>query len=411
MRTFEENLALYAKLAIRGGVNLQPGQELLLYADIADAVFARLIAAEAYKSGAKNVHILYGDEQAVLIRYKDGNDEAMHYAPNWFYDGLTVAMKGNTSRLGILSSDPNLLKNVAPEKIANYSKTQGLAMRSIMDIITQGQINWSLVGAPSPAWAKQVFPGDEEKIAVQKLWDAIFSVSRVLEDDPIASWTNHCDSLEKRQEWMNQRRFTEVHFTGPGTDLKVGLAENSIWQGGWGHSTKGIKHGPNVPTEEVFSMPHRLNVNGKVSSTKPLSVRGQVVDGIEVEFKDGAIIKASAKKGEDTFLKLLDTDPGAKHLGEVALVPNSSKVSQSNVLFYNTLYDENAASHIALGKSYAGNMPGYPTLTKQERLEKGSNDSLIHVDWMIGSSEINVSAKSASGPVKLMEAGEWVEKL
>lgn len=411
-RSFDENFALYAKLAIHGGVCLQPGQELLLAADIQDVRLVRLVIQEAYKAGAKNVHVLYGDEESSLIRYQLGSDEAMDYAPTWLYNGLAQAAESNAARLGIFSGNPNLLKDVPADRIAKYSKAQGIASKKLAEFISGFKINWSIVGAPSVAWAKMVFPNDDEATAMSKLWEAIFLTSRVLEEDPLVAWETHCDSLERRQNWLNERKITSLHFKGPGTDLHVGLAENASWKGGWGHAKNGIKCGPNIPTEEVFTMPHRSNVNGIVSSTKPLSVRGQLLDGIVMEFRDGAAVKATSKKGEETLLKLLETDEGASRLGEVALVPISSKVSQAGILFYNTLYDENAACHIAMGRCYSENMDGHDDLSEEERLAKGANDSLIHVDWMIGSPEVDVDATLADGSMlKLMSAGEWVETI
>ena len=411
-RSFDENLALYAKLAIHGGVCLQPGQELILAADVQDKEFARLVVKEVYIAGAKNVFTMFGDEAMSLLRFEHGSDEAMEYAPEWLINGFVQAYSGNAARLAIFSSDPNLLKNVAPDRIAKYSKSQGLASRPLMEFISGFKINWSIVGAPSPAWAKVVFPNDAESLAMKKLWDAIFLTSRIFEADPLTTWTSHCDSLERRQTWLNKHDLVELHFKGPGTDLHVGLAENHQWKGGWGYAKNGVKCGPNVPTEEVFTMPHRANVNGVVSSTKPLSVRGQLLEGIVMEFKDGAAVKATSKTGEETLHKLLETDEGANRLGEVALVPASSKVSQAGILFYNTLYDENAACHIAMGKCYSENMAGYDALSDEIRTENGANDSLIHVDWMIGSREVDVDATAGDGTtIPLMRSGEWVEKV
>ncbi len=407
-RSHQENLALYAKLAIHGGVGLAKGQELILRSDIQNLPLVRYVVEEAYRSGAKNVQVIFVDEKVGLLRYEFGSDEAIEYAPGWLYNALTEAYNQNAASLAIISDDPNLLKSVSPDKIAKSSKAQGIAALPVSEVISGFKINWSLIGAPSPGWAKLVFPDLPVDEAMDKLWHSILYTSRVLESDPLETWNKHCNTLEAKKDELNKLQITELHFTGPGTDLTVGLANNAVWQGGWGYAKNGVKCGPNIPTEEVFTMPHRSNVNGVVSSTKPLSVRGQLIDKIQMEFESGAVTKASASVGEETLLKLIETDPGARRLGEVALVPDSCLVSQSKTLFFNTLYDENAASHIALGRCYSENMEGFENLSKEKQLEDGANDSLIHVDWMIGSSQIDVAAKTKSqGTISLMKNGEW----
>ncbi len=409
MRSFEENLALLAKLAVVEGVNLQPGQELILRADIGNSQLVHLVTAEAYRVGAKQVSVMYSDESVSVIRFEAGSDEAMSYAPNWIYDGMTRAIEENAAVLSISSANPSLLANIPPEKVAVSSRSQGVAAKRISEYIGGFQINWSIVGAASPAWAQQVFAGLPEEEALQMLWNAIFLTSRILEDDPIASWTAHCNRLAERMLWLNELKLDAVRFRGPGTDLHVGLIPGHRWIGGRGQSKNGVQCSPNIPTEEIFTMPHRERTHGVVRSTKPLSLRGQIVSGIEVTFENGLVTQAKAARGEETLQRLIQTDEGSGRLGEIALVPNSSAVSQSGVLFLNTLYDENAASHIALGSAIGENYPGHDDLTDEQRLTAGVNESLIHVDWMIGSSEIDVDGIHADGTsTPLMRAGEWV---
>jgi aminopeptidase len=408
-RSFEENLGLYAKLAVREGVALQPGQELLVSAEIGDAALVRLIVAEAYRAGAKNVEVLWNDPQVVLARYREGSDEAIAYTPNWLYDGITRAHSENAARLGIASGDPGLLKDVPPERVAISSRAQAAAKKSMSELISGFAFNWCVIGAASPGWASKVFPDLTEDKAVARLWDLIFLTSRIHEEDPVAAWVAHSERLEERMKWLNDMRLDSLRFRGPSTDLRVGLVDGHMWVGGRGQAKNGVICSANIPTEEVFTMPHRDRVDGVVTSSKPLSVRGQILDGIQVEFKDGVIVSSRASQGEETLRRLLSTDEGAKRLGEVALVPQSSKVSQAGVLFYNTLYDENAASHIALGACYAENLSGYDELSDDERLARGANDSIIHVDWMIGSSDVDVDGLAADGSTTpLMRAGEWV---
>lgn len=408
-RSFEEKLALYAKLAVHEGVALRKGQELLISAEIEAAPLVRLVAEEAYKAGAKNVEVFWSDPQVALARLKNGSDEAIGYAPMWLIDGITQAHRDGAARLGILSTDPGLLSAIDPQRVATYSQAQGSAKKALSDLITQSHFNWGLVGAASPGWAARVFPGVPVEEAVKKLWDSIFLTSRIYEVEPLQAWRTHSESLEQKVVWLNELGLVELRFRGPGTDLRMGLADGHIWAGGRGVSKNGVKCSPNIPTEEVFTMPHRAQVEGVVRSSMPLSVRGQLVDEICVEFKDGVAVKASAGKGEETLERLLSSDDNARRLGEVALVPNSAKVAQAGILFYNSLYDENAASHIAFGGAYGENMSGYDDLSEAEREARGANDSIIHVDWMIGSGQMDVDGVDAAGNVTaLMRAGEWV---
>lgn len=409
MRSFEENLRLYAQLTVQEGVGLERGQELIISAEVDQTQFVRLVAQEAYKAGAKNVEVFWKDSELMRTRFIEASDEAIAYAPNWLYDGITRAHKENAARLSIASADPQMLAGISPNRVATFSNVQSKASKETSEIISGFVINWCVVGAASAGWAKRVFPELPEAEAVAKLWEKIFLSSRVLEEDPIAAWTAHSETLEAKVTWLNELNFETLHFTGPGTDLYVGLVEGHEWAGGRGYAKNGIQCSPNIPTEEVFTMPHRARVDGIVSSTKPLSLRGQMVDKIKVEFKNGAVVSASAEVGNDALQKLIATDDGAKRLGEVALVPNSCKVAQTGILFLNTLYDENAACHIALGRSYSENLRGIDDLSEEERLERGSNDSLIHVDWMIGSGEVNVDGIKFDGTkVPLMRSGEWV---
>lgn len=409
MRSFDDNLALLAKLAVKEGVALAPGQELLVFAEHVAAPLVHLVAQEAYRAGAKNVEVLWADPELSLMRYREGSEEAVSYAPRWLIDGVATAHRQNAARLGILSSDPALLAEVAPEKVAAQSRAQGEARRVISEIVAGFEINWSLIGAASPAWAARVFPGLAQDEATSKLWDAIFMASRVLEDDPIAAWVSHSETLESRVQALNGLQLDAVRFRGRGTDLRVGLVEGHQWAGGRGRAKNGVLCSPNIPTEEVFCMPHRERVDGTVCSTLPLSLRGQIVDGIQVEFQAGKAVKATAQKGQDALQKLIATDESADRLGEVALVPHSSKVGQTGVLFLNSLYDENAASHIAFGASYAENLTDYDKMSPEERIGRGANDSIVHVDWMIGSDKMDVDGLKRDGSeVALMRAGEWV---
>jgi aminopeptidase len=407
-RTFEENLVQYARLAVREGVALAAGQELLVFAEIEHAALVRQVVAEAYRAGAKHVEVFWNDPQVVLTRLTLGSDEAIAYTPNWLYDGITRAHRENAARLAIIGSDPGLLADVDPQRVATSSRAQSVAKKELSALVTGNHMNWCVVGAPTAGWAGKVFPNLPAAEAVAKLWNAIFFTARVLEVDPPAAWAEHCRTVTRRKDWLNELSLDAIHFKGPGTDLRVGLVENHRWVGVQSTFKNGLTGSPNIPTEEIFTMPHRLRVEGRVASSKPLSVRGQLVDGIVVEFREGVAVSAKAAKGEETLQRLLASDDGAKRLGEVALVPNSGKVAQTGLLFYNTLYDENAASHIALGAAYAENLDGHAELSGAQRLQAGANDSIIHVDWMIGSGEMDVDGVRADGStIALMRSGEW----
>jgi aminopeptidase len=278
-----------------------------------------------------------------------------------------------------------------------------------MELITRHEINWTIVAAATPAWAKLVFPHLPEDEAVAELWDAIFRTTRIDVPDPVANWRAHGAQLQTRVKLLNEKRFSALRYKGPGTDLTIGLADDHLWCGGGSTAKNGIAGFPNMPTEEVFTTPHRDRTDGIVTSTKPLSYQGTLIDGICVEFQGGRITRATAKQGEPILRSMIDTDEGARCLGEVALVPHSSPIAQSGLLFWNTLFDENAASHIALGQSYSTCLIRGDSLTKAELAAKGANESLIHVDWMIGSGELDVDGVLANGHSEaLMRQGEWV---
>jgi aminopeptidase len=407
MRSFDENLRLYAQLTVKEGLNVVPGQEVLVFAETDQTAFVRLVAEEAYRTGAKNVEVFWKDAGVVRARFAHASEEAIEYAPGWYHDAIARAHREGAARLAVVSEDPMLLGDFPSSRVAASNKARSKAAKATSEMVSSMSINWCLVGAAGPAWAQRVFPNDPD--ATARLWDAIFLTSRVLEPDPVAAWISHSETLEKKVKWLDALHLCELHFVGPGTDLHVGLVDDHLWAGGGARTKSGIPCSANIPTEEVFTMPHRERVNGVVCSTKPLSLRGQLLDEIRVEFKDGAVVAATANVGNEALQELLSTDDGAKRLGEVALVPGSSKVAETGVLFLNSLYDENAASHIALGASYAENLKDYDDMSEEQRLAHGANDSLIHVDWMIGSAQIDVDGVKVDGSVvPLMRKGEWV---
>jgi aminopeptidase len=397
-----------AEVAIKIGLQLKPGQDLLVTAPSAALPLVRKIAEHAYKAGAGLVTPFLSDEEITLARYRFGHDDGFDRAAGWLYEGMSKAFAANTARLAIVGDNPMLLAGQDPAKVSRASKANSMAYQPALEKIVNFDINWNIVAYPSLAWAKQVFPGDEDDVAVAKLADAIFAASRVDNDDAVALWEKHNAVLRERTEWLNGQRFNALHYSGPGADLTVGLADGHEWQGGASTAKNGIVCNANIPTEEVFTTPHARRVSGHVVSTKPLSYQGSLIDNIEVRFEEGRIVAAKASRGEEVLNKVLDTDEGARRLGEVALVPHSSPISKSGLLFFNTLFDENAACHVALGQCYSKCFVDGGNLTPEQIAMQGGNKSLIHIDWMIGSDQIDIDGVHADGRrVPVFRKGEW----
>ena len=397
-----------AEVAVKVGLGLQPGQDLVMTASAEALPLVRRIAEHAYRAGAGLVTPLLSDEAVTLARYRFANDASFDRAANWLYEGMAKAFDGNAARLGVVGDNPMMLAEQDPAKVSRANKANSTAYQPALARITGFDINWNLVSYPTAAWAKLMFPDEEEFVAVNRLAEAIFSASRVDRDDPIAAWAQHNRDLHVRRDWLNGHRFAALHFTGPGTDLTVGLADGHLWQGGASTAKNGITCNANIPTEEVFTSPHAMRVDGTVASTKPLSYQGTLIDRIAVRFEGGRIVEAKAAKGEEVLAKVLDTDEGARRLGEVALVPHSSPISKSGLLFFNTLFDENAACHIALGQCYAKTFVDGTKLTPEQIIAQGGNKSFIHIDWMIGSNEIDIDGVHTDGRrVPVFRKGEW----
>ncbi|MDE3079692.1 MAG: aminopeptidase, partial [Paracoccaceae bacterium] len=324
------------------------------------------------------------------------------------YRGMAEAYGENCARMAIVGDDPMMLSAEDPEKVARANRANSMAYRPALEKIAGFDINWTIAAYPNADWARRMFPDLPEDEATQKLADAIFAASRIEGEDPVANWAAHNATLRKRTAWLNDRRFAALHFSGPGTDLTVGLADGHEWHGGASTAKNGVTCNPNIPTEEVFTTPHALRVEGTVCATKPLSHQGTLIEDIAVRFEGGRIVEARASRGEAVLRKVLDSDEGARRLGEVALVPHSSPISQSGLLFYNTLFDENAACHIALGQCYSKCFLNGADLTKEQIAAQGGNSSVIHIDWMIGSDRIDIDGIASDGTrVPVFRKGEW----
>lgn len=406
---FEARLDRLAAIAVRVGLGLQHGQEVVMTAPLDALPLVRSITTHAYRAGASLVTTIVSDEAATLARFQHAPDDAFDTAPGWLFDGMAAAFRRGAARLAIVGEDPSLLSAQDPDRVARANRARSAAYRPALELITGFAVNWSIVSYATPSWARLVFPGLPEDAAVTRLWEAIFAASRVDAPDPVAAWTAHNAALRARTGMLNDKRFSALQYRGPGTDLRVGLADGHLWIGGAERAKNGILCNPNIPSEEVFTTPHARRVEGYVRSTKPLSYQGTLIEDIQVRFEAGRIVDATARAGAQVLGRVLDTDEGARRLGEVALVPHSSPIAASGLLFYNTLFDENAASHIALGQAYKTCLVEGDTLDAAALAARGANGSLIHIDWMIGSGQVDVDGVHADGSVEpVMRAGEWV---
>ena len=407
---FESILDRLAEIAVRAGLGLAPGQELVMTATLDAAPLARLITEHAYKAGASLVTTLFTDEESALLRFRYGPDATFDAAASWLYQGMAQAYRSGAARLAITGNDPSLLSKEDPEKVSRANRAMSKAYRPALELITRHEINWTIVASATPAWAAAVFPDLAQDEALARLWDAIFAASRADQVDPVAAWKVHDANLHARCAQLNEKRYSALRFRGPGTDLRVGLSDGHLWLGGGTTAGNGLYCIANMPTERGFHhSPHKDRVDGQVTSTKPLSYQGTMIEEISVRFEAGKIVKAHASRGDQVLQRMIETDEGARRLGEVSLVPHSSPIASSGLLFMNTLFDENAACHIALGQAYSNCLKGGDELTPEQLASRGANSSLIHVDWMIGSNHIDVDGISAAGDSQpVMRAGEWV---
>lgn len=406
--SLEKNLEKYAELSVKIGVNIQPGQTLLVRSPIECAPFVRKVVKKAYDSGAKNVHIEWSDEECALIKYLNAPDEVFNEFPTWVSDQYVKIAKEGGAFLSVYAQDPDLLKDVDPQKVANFQKASAEALKEWRSYTLSDKSKWSIVSVPTASWSKKVFPGVSEKEAIDKMWEAIFHCTRVDQEDPIEAWNQHNKNLKVRMNFLNDSKFKTLYFKSGKTDITMNLPEGHIWASGASKDPNGINFNPNIPTEEVFTLPHKFGVNGIVASTKPLVYGGNVINNFTLTFKDGKIVDFTAEEGYDTLSKLIDTDEGSHYLGEVALVPFKSPISDTNIVFYNTLYDENASCHFAIGTAYKSCVENGVDIPEEELDKHGINFSLTHVDFMIGSSDMNIVGEKANGEkVQIFKDGNW----
>jgi aminopeptidase len=414
---FERKLEKYAEIIVRIGLNLQPGQRLLVGpssslvrgAPFESAPLIRHVVAQAYQAGARFVDVAWDDEQLLLTRFAHAPRDSFDEISRWPVDAATEYARHGDALLVVHAPDPDLLAGQDPALISTLRQASYRYRAALTEMISQNATNWLVIATPTARWAARVFPDLPVEQQQPALWDAIFTMCRVDQDDPVAGWHEHLARLAAQRERLNRKRYAALHLTGPGTDLTIGLPDGHIWRSGGLTAQNGITFTANVPTEEVFTLPHKDRVDGIVTATRPLNLGGSLIDGFSLTFEAGRVVEARADTGQDALLSLLDTDAGARGIGEIALVPHDSPISQSGLLFYNILFDENASDHIALGDGYKFCLEGGESMSNEAFAAAGGNSSLAHVDFMVGSGAMNVDGLTASGAVEpIMRAGEWV---
>ncbi|HFU4024816.1 TPA: aminopeptidase [Streptococcus suis] len=406
---FKENLAKYAKLLVSTGINVQPGHTVQLTIGVEQAELARLIVKEAYAHGAKEVLVNWLDDVIARERLVNVDVELLEQVHPQRITEMNYLLERKASRLVVLSDDPGAYDGVDPEKLSRNARALSQALQPMRQATQANKVSWTLGAASGLEWAKKVFPNaasDEE--AVDLLWDQIFKTCRIYEEDPIKAWEEHEARLVAKAKVLNDEQFVKLHYTAPGTDLVLGMPKNHLWEAAGSVNAQGEHFIANMPTEEVFTAPDYRVADGYVTSTKPLSYNGNIIEGIKVTFKDGEIVDVTAEKGGEVMKKLVFDNAGARGLGEVALVPDKSPISQSGVTFFNTLFDENASNHLAIGQAYAFSIEGGTEMSQEELKEAGLNRSDVHVDFMIGSNKMNIDGIREDGTrVPIFRDGEW----
>lgn len=407
--SFEEKLRNYAKLVVEVGVNVQKNQPVVIRTPIEGAYFAREMTRCAYEVGAKRVYVEFSDEEIGKMTYAYASEETLGEFPVWETTKYDTLVEQNAAFISISASNPDLLKDIPAGKIAIVQKAAGKGLTKFRKATSNSEVCWCVVSIPTDAWSKKVFPEcATAEEANKKLWEKIFIATRMDEADPVAAWKEHTELLAEKCRFLNDKKIKMLHYKAPGTDLRVELPKGHKWEGGGEYSTKGTYFVANMPTEEVFTMPHKYGVNGTLKATKPLVYGGNLIDDFSLEFKEGKIVGFKAAQGEEMLEKLIETDEGASYLGEVAIVPHSSPVSKTGTLFYNTLFDENASCHFAIGSSYPTNIEGGVKMSDEELEAHGANTSMTHNDFMVGSNQLSVEATTETGEkIYILKNGEW----
>ena len=399
-----------AELAVKIGVNIQPDQSLIINSPIECSVFARCVAEAAYAAGARDVVMNYNDEKFSRIRYKNAALEVFEQVPQWFIDKQNYLVDQHFAVISIYAEDPDLFSDVDPLKIKTASAAVQKATEKYHMAMMNNQCRWCVISVPTAGWAKKVFPDDPEELAVEKLWEAIFKATRADQENPVDAWYRFNKSFEAKTRFLNDHQFDRFIYKNQlGTDIEVGMPKNHIWAGGSETAADGVDFFPNIPTEEVFCAPHRDRINGTLVSSHPLVYNGQLIDDFSLTFKDGVVIDYQAKIGHETLKTLIEASEGSDRLGEIALVPYHSPISNMNLLFYNTLFDENASCHFALGAAYPTCVENGEEMDPETLKAAGLNYSTTHVDFMIGTEDLSIIGIEADGTeIPIFVDGDWV---
>jgi aminopeptidase len=411
---FEKNLEKYAEVIIKIGINVQPGQRVLIMPWTENADFVEVLAEQAYRAGASFVDVLWDNEPLRLTRFEHAPHDSFGMVSDWRANAIIEAGKRGDAIIRMASPDPTLLIEQDPALVQDFQKAEYQQLQPYFNLVRSRGINWSGIGVPTERWAAKVLPDVPADERIRQMWELIFKMCRITTtDDPLAEWERHIAVLAARSEYMNQKQYAALKLNAPGTDLWMGLPKGQQWLSARMTSKAGIASVVNIPTEETFTMPHRAQVNGTVRATKPLNVRGMMyIDNFSLTFDNGKVVNAKAEVGEAHLKNLLATDENASYLGEIALVPHSSPISQSGRLFLNTLYDENASCHIALGAAYRFSLEGGEEMSPEEFEAAGGNNSMIHTDFMIGSEAMDIDGITADGKAEpVMRSGEWAFKV
>lgn len=406
--TFQEKLAQFAELAVKVGVNIQKGQTLLINTTTDTIEFTRLVVKEAYAAGAGRVTVNFSDGEIDRAFFDNAPEDEFAKYPRWISEQRDELIERKGALLWIDAADPDLLSGVPVSKLSAQQKAAGKALANYRNAVMNDKVAWAIIAVPSKQWASKVFPNVEADKQVEALWEAIFKTVRIGEGNAVENWQGHLENLDTRAAILNAKRFAKLHYTAPGTDLTIELPDKHIWQTGASKTPENTSFVANMPTEEVYTMPSKYGVNGTVSNTKPLVFQGNIIDDFKLTFENGKIVKAEAGVGNDLLQELIKADEGSKYLGEVALVPHESPISASNILYYNTLFDENASNHLAIGEAYPTCYEGGSALSPEQLEEHGINTSITHEDFMIGSANMNIDGVLADGTVEpIFRNGSW----
>ena len=408
IENFSEKLKKYAELIVKVGVNVQKGQPVVLYISVTQQELAHLIVEEAYGAGASEVMIEWKDTFSEREFLKHASEERLENIPEYIVKKGNYIAGKKAARISVMSADPGAYSGIDQKRIAKNQAAMGKALRQVRKATQNNDLSWTVVSAADQAWAEKVFPEKKGQAAIDALWEEIFKTTRIDKADPVKAWHEHDQKLHEKSDWLNEQQFSALHYVSPVTDITIGLPENHVWEGAGSFTPEGTEFMANMPTEEVFTAPDCRRIDGYVTSTKPLSYAGNILEDMKFTFKDGKVVEATAKKGQEVLEHLLETDAGAKSLGEVSLVPDPSPISQSGIIFFNTLFDENASDHLALGASYPFNVSGGTKMSDEELLDHGMNVSQTHVDFMVGSADMDIDGIKKDGTiVPVFRNGDW----